>query len=96
MFLEQQDVTDMALVRRFLLALDVALGDNNIEYEAKRSSGRLGPLRLYVLPQGAWQRWDLDRLRRTGGAPEQYKHPCLVGDLGFRESMPVLNPAAAA
>ena len=27
----------------------------------------------------------------TGGSPEQYKHPCLIGDLAFRGSVPVVR-----
>jgi hypothetical protein len=41
------------------------------------------------LPPGTWANWDRERLSRSGGTPEQYKHPCLVGDLKFRESLPV-------
>ena len=42
-----------------------------------------------LLPPGTWQRWDRERLARTGGPAEQYKHPCLIGDLNFRATMPV-------
>ena len=28
-----------------------------------------------------------------GGPAEQYKHPCLIGDVNFRMTMPVLNAA---
>ena len=59
----------------------------NIEYAAKRESRRLGPMRLQILPTGAWQKWDRQRLARTGGTLEQYKHPCLISDPKFRESM---------
>jgi hypothetical protein len=87
LFIEEQDAQDPALLRRFLTALDLALGENNIEYEAKRSSGRLGPLRAHLLPAGFWANWDRERVARTGGAPEQYKHPCLIGDVGFAQSV---------
>jgi hypothetical protein len=33
-------------------------------------------------------------LRRTGGTPEQYKHPVLVPDFSFREQLPVLTELA--
>jgi hypothetical protein len=55
-----------------------------VEYAAKRESNRLGALRLEMLPTGAWQKWDRERLARTGGSLEQYKHPCLISDLKFR------------
>ena len=44
-----------------------------------------------VIPAGAWAAWDRERLAKTGGSAQQYKHPCLVGDLGFRETMTVLR-----
>ncbi|HKB01067.1 MAG TPA: GH3 auxin-responsive promoter family protein, partial [Gemmataceae bacterium] len=81
LFLEEQDAGDSILLRKFLLALDLALGENNIEYESKRTSGRLGPVRAHLLPTGHWAQWDRERLRSTGGSPEQYKHPCLIGDV---------------
>jgi hypothetical protein len=96
LFLEEQDVTDPALLRRFLTALDLALGENNIEYEAKRSSGRLGTLRAHILPQGFWANWDRERVAKSGGSPEQYKHPCLIGDVTFAQTAPVFGGKAAA
>lgn len=96
LFLESQDAQDPALLRRFLTALDLALGENNIEYEAKRTSGRLGPIRAHVLPSGFWANWDRERVARTGGSPEQYKHPCLIGDVAFAQSVLVPGGRAAA
>jgi len=79
----------------FLHALEKSLGDQNIEYDAKRQSGRLGPVRLMVVPTGVWAKWDRDRLDKTGGSPEQYKHPCLIGDTNFRATMSVLREVEA-
>ena len=90
-FLEEPDAADVAGVRRFLAELDRALGEENIEYAAKREGNRLGPVRAVLLPVGTWAAWDRDRLAKTGGSPEQYKHPCLLGDLKFRDTMPVLR-----
>lgn len=87
LFLEEPDAREPALLRRFLTALDLALGENNIEYEAKRSSGRLGPVRAHLVPAGFWATWDRERVARTGGSPEQYKHPCLIGEVGFAQSV---------
>ena len=44
-----------------------------------------------IVPTGTWAKWDRERLAQTGGSPEQYKHPCLIGDMKFRESMTVLR-----
>jgi hypothetical protein len=90
-FIEEPDAADEARLRRFLADLDRSLGEENVEYAAKREGGRLGPVRAAVIPAGAWAAWDRDRLAKTGGSPEQYKHPCLVGDLGFGETMTVLR-----
>jgi hypothetical protein len=59
----------------------------NVEYAGKRDSRRLGPVRLEPLRPGAWAEWDGERLRRSGGTAEQYKHPCLIADPSFRERM---------
>ncbi|MBX9584813.1 MAG: GH3 auxin-responsive promoter family protein [Gemmataceae bacterium] len=90
-FVEEPDAADEARLRRFLGELDRALGEENVEYAAKREGGRLGPVRAAVIPAGAWAAWDRARLASTGGSPEQYKHPCLVGDLSFRDTMTVLR-----
>jgi hypothetical protein len=90
-FLEEQDVVNEDLIRSFLDAIDRELGLQNIEYEAKRASGRLGPPRVEVIPQGTWQKWDRERLAKTGGSPEQYKHPCLIGDVEFKSTMNIVR-----
>lgn len=90
-FLEEPDATDESLLKQFLAAFDTQLGIENVEYAAKRESGRLGPLRAAIIPGGTWVKWDRDRLAQTGGSPEQYKHPCLIGDLKFRETMSVVR-----
>ena len=89
-FLEEQDAADRDLLKRFLAELDEQLGRENVEYAAKRESGRLGTLRALGMPAGTWQTWDRERLAQRGGSAEQYKHPCLIGDADFRRTMPVL------
>jgi hypothetical protein len=93
-FVEEPDAADETRFRQFLAAFDAQLGAENVEYAAKRESGRLGPVRAALVPAGAWAKWDRERLAQTGGSPEQYKHPCLVGDLKFRDSMTVLRELA--
>src|SRR5262249_62121785 len=61
----------------------------NMEYAANGESLRLGAIRLELLADRAWQEWDRQRLQRTGGTLGQYKHPCLIGDLNFRETITV-------
>jgi hypothetical protein len=84
LFVERGDLKDAAQGRRLAEALDAGLRQMNIEYAAKRDSGRLGPVRLEWLRTGFWPEWDRERLRRAGGTPEQYKHPCLINDPQFR------------
>lgn len=84
LFVEQNDLPASA-GQRLAARLDEELCRANIEYEAKRSSGRLGAVRPVWVRPGFWAKWDRERLLRTGGALEQYKHPCLIGDHAFAE-----------
>ena len=78
LFIEEPDVAFPAALEKFLQTFDATLGEENIEYAAKRQSGRLGPVRMQVIRAGTWQEWDRQRLAKSGGSPEQYKHPCLI------------------
>ncbi|HMF18900.1 MAG TPA: GH3 auxin-responsive promoter family protein, partial [Gemmataceae bacterium] len=77
-------------------ALERRLAEINVEYASKRDSRRLGPIRLELLPPGTWLHWDRQRLKKSGGTLEQYKHPCLIADPKFRESMQVEEEVAGA
>jgi hypothetical protein len=89
LFLERSDLPERDRTAHLVGGLDRRLAEINTEYAAKRGSLRLDPIRLQPLPPGTWQRWDRERLARSGGTPEQYKHPCLIADIAFRDSMPV-------
>jgi hypothetical protein len=91
LFLEETDASDEVGLKRFLAEFDRQLGEENVEYAAKRESGRLGAVRAILIPTGSWAVWDRARLAATGGSPEQYKHPCLIGDIKFRDSMQVVR-----
>ena len=82
---------DDAAADAVLASFDAALAESNDEYRGKRSSNRLGPIRIQWLPPGTWVTWDRDRLAKAGGTPEQYKHPCLIGDVKFRDSLNLGN-----
>lgn len=94
LFVEESDLAGDGLADEFAARVDLELGRQNEEYRDKRSSGRLGAVRLHLLPEGAWREWDRQRLQRTGGTAEQYKHPCLVPDTAFKETLPVLERLA--
>lgn len=87
LFAERDDFSSQEQGQRLAEALDRGLSEANIEYASKRDSQRLGPVRLELLPAGTWSRWDRQRLLRSGGTPEQYKHPCLIPDPNFRASL---------
>ncbi len=91
LFLEEADIRDAGVLKKFMTELDQELGEQNIEYAAKRESGRLGPVRVEVIPTGTWQKWDRERLAKAGGSPEQYKHPCLIGDVNFKDTITVMR-----
>jgi hypothetical protein len=91
LFVEASDLTGEAQGRQLAEQLDRRLCQVNTEYESKRESRRLGPMRLELVPRGFWLQWDKQRLAKTGGTLEQYKHPCLINDLQFRETVPVLQ-----
>jgi hypothetical protein len=78
--------------QQFLMALDAELRQSNTEYDAKRQSERLGPLQARMLPEGSLLDFDRERLRNTGGSPEQYKRPCLMGDMQFLTRWPMAVP----
>jgi hypothetical protein len=85
---ESPRVTDHDLAARFAAQLDAGLRTANIEYAAKRESGRLGPVQLRRLQPGFWRDWQHQRLAKSGGSAEQYKHPCLITDQAFLTSLP--------
>jgi hypothetical protein len=58
--------------------MDRALGELNIEYGAKRKSGRLGPIRPATLASGTLTREEQARIAARGGRDEQYKHQYLM------------------
>lgn len=91
LFFEAPDLPDAGEADRFVAVIDRLLSSANIEYAAKRDSGRLGPVRLCRLTPGTLLQWDQTRLAKSGGSAEQYKHPCLIADLEFAKSMEELR-----
>lgn len=91
LFVEESDAGDEGELEKFLHEFDRQLGEENVEYAAKRESGRLGAVRALLIPNGGWAAWDRVRLEATGGSPEQYKHPCLIGDIKFRDTIQVVR-----
>jgi hypothetical protein len=89
LFVEHGDFRDRDQALHLATEMDRRLGAINMEYAGKRESRRLGPVRVDLIRTGAWQEWDRQRLLQTGGNVDQYKHPCLITDTHFKESMRV-------
>jgi hypothetical protein len=66
--------------------IDQYLCRQNMEYAERLQSGRLRPLAIRVVPEGTWDVFRAQRLRR-GGTMEQYKHPCLSNDVNFTQKL---------
>ena len=75
------EADDPAVPQRLAETLDTELGELNMEYRSKRSSGRLGPIRPIRLPRGTLQRAEDNHIRRRRGRGEQYKHQYLMTDV---------------
>ncbi len=91
LFLEEQDIDRLAQQTDPAGDFDQCLKEQNIEYETKRESQRLGCVEICVIPTGSWIQWDAQRLARSGGSAEQYKRPCLINDVDFRKMMNVIR-----
>jgi GH3 auxin-responsive promoter len=89
LLIERSDIGSDDQARQLLVGVDAALCRINSEYQSKRESNRLGAVRLGWLAPGAWREFCRQRLARSGGTLEQYKHPCLVNDMEFLSKMPV-------
>lgn len=75
-----------ASLERLAREVDEQLQHVNWEYAEKRRSLRILPIRIRSIPPGTWAAY---RRRRTSerGNFEEYKHPCLVSDLGFVDNL---------
>jgi len=62
-------------------SMDKSLCELNVEYRSKRRSGRLGPIRPRLLPDGTLDKLEAERIRARGGRAEQYKHQYLLTDV---------------
>ncbi|CAN5701424.1 GH3 auxin-responsive promoter family protein [soil metagenome] len=80
---------------RLAAEMDTQLRAQNLEYENKRDTRRLGPVRLCRLPDGSWADFQRRRLAKSGGTVEQYKKPCLLSDPSAIEMFPSLSTLAS-
>ena len=66
--------------------VEQALRQLNCEYQDKRESGRLAAIRCQQVSASDWETFRQNRLARSRGSEEQYKHPCLLPDPTFENS----------
>lgn len=90
LYLEEQEM-DTLHPEKLAVEFDQLLREQNIEYDTKRESQRLNVLEVCVLPRDTWNAWDAARIAKAGGTSEQYKRPCLINDVQFKASMPVVR-----
>lgn len=82
-------------LKTFLRRFEEHLRTLNMEYQGKRDSGRLGEPVIHVLKPGAFDHIKEQRLTRTGGRREQYKHCFLISELDYYRKLPVLETVTA-
>ncbi|MDY7009201.1 MAG: GH3 auxin-responsive promoter family protein [Planctomycetota bacterium] len=61
--------------------MDKALCGLNVEYDSKRRSGRLGPIRPVGVPAGAFAEQQARQINHHRNRPEQYKHKFLMTEV---------------
>ncbi len=81
LLIEHDDLPDDTSCDRLAEEVERRLQELNVEYENKRTTLRLGPIRTRRIPPGSWTEFQKRRLARSGGTVEQYKQPCLMADL---------------
>jgi hypothetical protein len=72
---------DCGRLTEFAAAVDESLKRLNVEYSSKRSSGRLGPIRIIVATGDPFARAEAEFLSRRGPRLEQYKPRYLLTDV---------------
>jgi hypothetical protein len=81
LLVEDDDLPPGPLADRLAAEVEQQLARLNLEYENRRSTLRLGPIRTRRIVPGSWEEFQRRRLTRSGGTVEQYKQPCLMPDL---------------
>jgi hypothetical protein len=81
--------------RRLVEAFDEQMGRINIEYASKRHSGRLGAVRLNLLPENLLAEMDQHEAESKRRGNEQYKHRYLYSAPGQDSAFPVREPELA-
>jgi hypothetical protein len=86
LLVEEDDVPSGEAADLLATEVESQLARLNVEYENKRLTLRLGPVRVRRIPCGSWADFQRRRLAKSGGTVEQYKQPCLMPDLKIAET----------
>lgn len=88
LLIEADDLRDAAEGERLAEEVERQLRNQNLEYEDRRATRRLGPIVTRRIKPGSWLDFQRRRLAKSGGTAEQYKQPCLLPDLEALDSFP--------
>ncbi len=91
LLVEEGDLRDQGAGERLAAVFEAHLRGQNVEYDNKRETLRLGPIRTRRIPDGSWADLQRRRLALSGGTVEQYKQPCLMSDLSAIEAFELLD-----
>ncbi|MDB5351040.1 MAG: auxin-responsive promoter-binding protein [Planctomycetota bacterium] len=91
LLVEEDDLPGRGAADQLASEVEARLAVGNVEYENKRATLRLGPIRVRRIPTGSWMEFQRKRLARSGGTAEQYKQPCLMSDLEAIEDFRLLD-----
>ena len=94
--LVEEDDLDLDSADRLAAEVEARMAVVNLEYENKRSTLRLGPVRVRRIATGSWIELQKNRLSRSGGTAEQYKQPRLMSDLQTIENFRLVDLAEGA
>jgi hypothetical protein len=75
--------------RRLAEEVDGRLAEANIEYEETRASGRVGPVRIKIVPPGALTAFDEGLIEARSNRLEQYKHRFLENSVEFEKQFEI-------
>lgn len=86
LLVEADDLSCAGLADQLGSVMDRQLAHQNVEYENRRQTLRLGPVHTRLIEPGSWAEFQRRRLAQSGGTAEQYKQPCLMADLDALKS----------
>jgi len=87
---ELNTVSEGSLLGRFLSELDRDLGSRNVEYQAKRASGRLGAPEFWVVKAGSYAELRRERIA-AGVSDAQIKPAHLTRDLDWHRRFGIVQ-----